>query len=64
MTSVSLSWVVIHLNAHKFAEEDAIPNIEKKNMNPAEIWTTLRLPTRVSPNSPAFWLNAKERKDN
>lgn len=25
-------------------------------MNPAEIWTTLRLPTRVSPRSPTFSL--------
>jgi hypothetical protein len=30
------------------------PKIEKKSMKKAEIWITLRLPTRVSPTSPIF----------
>ena len=29
-------------------------------MNPADIWTTLRLPTRVSANNPAFSLQLTE----
>lgn len=32
------------------------PKMEKKIMKPAEIWTTLRLPTRVIPRSPTFSL--------
>jgi hypothetical protein len=32
------------------------PKIEKKIMKTAEIWITLRLPTRVSPISPTFSL--------
>lgn len=32
------------------------PRIEKKIMKPADIWTTLRLPTRVSASNPAFSL--------
>lgn len=35
-----------------------IPNTEKKIMNPADIWLTLRLPTLVKANRPAFSLNA------
>lgn len=35
--------------------------MEKKIMNPADIWTTLRLPTRVSANKPAFSLQEHER---
>lgn len=34
-----------------------LPNIEKKIINPAEIWITLRLPTRVLPRSPTFSLS-------
>jgi hypothetical protein len=30
------------------------PRIEKKIMNPADIWTTLRLPTCVKASKPAF----------
>lgn len=37
----------IHLN---------LPRIEKKIINPADIWMTLRLPTRVNANRPAFSL--------
>lgn len=33
------------------------PSIEKNSMKPAEIWTTLRLPTRVRPNKPTFSLH-------
>jgi hypothetical protein len=33
-----------------------IPRIEKKIMNPADIWTTLRLPTCVKASKPAFSL--------
>jgi hypothetical protein len=50
------------MNVHNFAEGDERPNIEKKNMNPADIWMTLRLPILVKPKSPAFSLNAKETK--
>jgi hypothetical protein len=32
------------------------PRIEKKIMNPADIWTTLRLPTCVKASKPAFSL--------
>jgi len=32
------------------------PRMEKKIMKPADIWTTLRLPTRVNANKPAFSL--------
>lgn len=35
----------------------SLPNIEKKIINPAEIWITLRLPTRVLPRSPTFSLS-------
>jgi len=44
----------------KFEEIIARPYIEKKSMNPADIWMTLRLPTCVKPKSPAFSLNIKE----
>jgi hypothetical protein len=30
-------------------------------MKPAAIWTTLRLPTRVKANSPAFSLHKREK---
>lgn len=30
-------------------------------MKPADIWTTLRLPTRLSPRSPTFSLNIQEK---
>lgn len=33
-----------------------LPSMEKKIMKLAEIWTTLRLPTRVKANKPAFSL--------
>jgi hypothetical protein len=33
-----------------------LPRMEKKIMNPADIWTTLRLPTRVKAKRPAFSL--------
>lgn len=36
--------------------ESNIPNREKKSINPAEIWITLRLPTRVNPKRPVFSL--------
>lgn len=36
-----------------------IPNIEKKIMKPAAIWTTRRLPTRVLPRRPIFSLVQK-----
>lgn len=32
------------------------PSIEKNIINPAEIWITLRLPTRVLPSNPTFSL--------
>lgn len=35
---------------------ETVPRIEKKIMNPAEICTTLRLPTRVSAKRPTFSL--------
>lgn len=40
-----------------------LPSMEKKIMKLAEIWTTLRLPTRVKANKPAFSLEKiiKER---
>lgn len=31
-------------------------------MNPADIWTTLRLPTRVNANKPAFSLEYNEEQ--
>lgn len=36
--------------------------MEKKIMNPADIWTTLRLPTRVSANKPAFSLQEHQAR--
>lgn len=33
-----------------------LPRIEKNIIKLAEIWTTLRLPTRVNANNPAFSL--------
>ena len=38
----------------------SIPNTEKKIINPADIWMTLRLPTLVSANRPAFSLYMKQ----
>lgn len=35
------------------------PKMEKNIMKPAEIWTTLLLPTRVSPSSPTFSLETR-----
>lgn len=35
-----------------------LPRMEKKIMNPADIWTTLRLPTRVNASKPAFSLES------
>lgn len=40
----------------------SIPNIEKKIMKPADIWMTLRLPTLVNANRPAFSLRAVMRR--
>ena len=38
------------------------PSMEKKIMNPADICTTLRLPTRVNASKPAFSLFQKTNK--
>lgn len=39
-----------------------LPRIEKNSINPADIWTTLRLPTRVNANKPAFSLQGEIRR--
>lgn len=38
-----------------------LPRMEKNIINPADIWTTLRLPTRVNANKPAFSLRGEIR---
>lgn len=40
----------------KWSYFNNLPRIEKKIMNPADICTTLRLPTRVKASRPAFSL--------
>lgn len=40
-----------------------LPRTEKKIMNPADIWTTLLLPTRVNANNPAFSLYKYKKKN-
>ena len=50
----SSTWVSLFLQTRKYQ-----PKIEKNIMKPADIWTTLRLPTRVSPSSPMFSLKNK-----
>lgn len=39
-----------------------LPRIEKKIMKPADIWTTLLLPTRVNASRPAFSLLNRNEK--
>ena len=49
-----------NLDAYHQKQHCALPRIEKKIMNPADIWTTLRLPTCVKASKPAFSLQTSK----
>jgi hypothetical protein len=51
------------LDSIRFEKKRGLPRIEKNIINPAEICTTRRLPTRVKPSNPAFSLFQNSAKN-